>query len=134
MEWISAWRKRQLQMHHRKERVLQVAEAAGDPQGGKRNCVFTVRRRQGRRRGRGNVAYLWCNQIVNGLESEADRVAVNVAGTGFLSRRTAEQIWRSSSLVLSSSFHLPKRRMRTQRGKFPNSPEKLSDGMDEKLM
>lgn len=57
-----------------------------------------------------------------------------MAGTGFLSRRTAEQIWCRRSLVLSSSFHLPRRTMRTQRGKFPNLPEKLSDGMDEKLM
>lgn len=61
-------------------------------------------------------------------------MVVNVAGTGFLSRRTAEQIWCRRSLVLSSSFHLPRRTMRTQRGKFPNLPEKLSDGMDEKLM
>lgn len=58
-------------------------------------CVLTVRRRQGRRSGRGNVGYLRCNQIVNGLESEVDRVAVNVAGTGFLSRTTAERIWCS---------------------------------------
>lgn len=72
-------------MHHRKERVLQVAEAFSQfleklkihraVHSGREEklCVFTVRRRQGRRGGRGNVGYLRCNQIVNGLESEADR-------------------------------------------------------------
>ena len=86
VEPIWAWRKMQFQMHQRKERVLQVAEAAGAPQRGRRNLVFAEHREKKAGEEWQGFGCIY-NQIVKGLESEVDEWAVHVADPGFLSRR-----------------------------------------------
>ena len=70
---------------------------------------------------------------MSGLERGADGLAVNVADTGSLGRRMAGRMVQQVPGALLRSPSHPQQKENSE-GKFPNSPEKLSDGMNEKLM
>lgn len=76
---------------------------------------------------------LRCNQIVTGLESVAEGLTVNVADTGSPGRGMAGRMVQQVPGALLRSPSHPQQKENSE-GKFPNSPEKLSDGMNEKLM
>lgn len=76
---------------------------------------------------------LRCNQIVTGLERGTEGLTVNVADTGSPGRRMAGRMVQQVPGALLWSPSHPQQKENSE-GKFPNSPEKLSDGMNETLM